>query len=347
MASRTSAGTASASYNVYWQNTAIGGVESDCNYCTSDNNSINSDPKLAPLGGYGATTQTMLPLPGRAAICASSTSLVPASLTTDQHGFPRLNTAYTGSACVDAGAVQTNYQSVKFSSSSYSGEVNQAVSPAPVVSVTENGQNIGGVPVTLAFSGTGTATGLGPVTTTAGVGATFSSLTVDTVGSGGTLSATLQITPTYSITTNPNATLDITLAAQTITFAAPASSVTYGAGPIALSSSATSNLPVSFIVSGPATLSGSTLTFTGAGTVVVTASQAGNADYSAATPVQQTIVVNPATLSVTVNSATRAHGAANPVFSATPSGFVNGDTAASTGLTYSSTATSSSQPGCI
>ncbi len=175
----------------------------------------------------------MLPLPGRAAICASSTSLVPASLTTDQHGFPRLNTAYTGSACVDAGAVQTNYQSVKFSSSSYSGEVNQAVSPAPVVSVTENGQSIGGVPVTLAFSGTGTATGLGPVTTTAGVGATFSSLTVDTVGSGDTLSATLQITPTYSITTNPNATLDITLAAQTITFAAPASSVTYGAGPIA------------------------------------------------------------------------------------------------------------------
>src|SRR6266851_7023975 len=114
---------------------------------------------------------------------------------------------------------RTNCQSVKFSSSSYSGEVNQAVSPAPVVSVTENGQNIGGVPVTLAFSGTGTVTGLGPVTTTAGVGATFSSLTVDTVGSGGTLSATLQITPTYSITTNTNATLDITLAAQTITFA--------------------------------------------------------------------------------------------------------------------------------
>ena len=337
-------GTANGSYNVYWQNTIPGGGTSNCNYCTSDSNGVTSDTKLAALGSYGGPTQTMLPLPGSAAICASSTALVPATLTTDQRGFPRNNSSYTASACVDAGAVQTNYQSVQFSGASYSGLVNQAVSPAPVVSVTENGQNIAGVPVTLSFSGTGTATGLGPATTATGVGATFSGLTVDTAGSD-TLSATLQITPAYSITTNPNATLDITIATQTITFPTLASPVIYGASPVTLNATASSGLTVSYTVSGPATLTGSTLTFTGAGTVVVTASQAGNSSYGAATPVPQTIIVNPAPLSVTVNSATRAYGAANPTFSGTPTGFVNGDTAVSTGLNYSSTATAASQPG--
>ena len=266
-------GTANGSYNVYWQNTIPGGGTSNCNYCTSDSNGVTSDTKLAALGSYGGPTQTMLPLPGSAAICGGSTALVPASLTTDQRGFPRNNTSYTASACVDAGAVQTNYQSVQFSGTSYSGIVNQTVSPAPVVSVTESGQNIAGVPVTLSFSGTGTATGLGPATTATGAGATFSGLTVDTAGSD-TLSATLQITPAYSITTNPNATLDITIAAQTITFPTLASPVIYGASPVTLNATASSGLTVSYTVSGPATLSGSTLTFTGAGTVVVTASQA-------------------------------------------------------------------------
>lgn len=57
---------------------------------------------------------------------------------------------------------------------------------------------------------------------------------------------------------------------------------------------ATSNsgLPVSFrLVSGPATLVGNLLTITDAGSVVISAEQAGNANYSAATPVERTIIV--------------------------------------------------------
>ena len=46
------------------------------------------------------------------------------------------------------------------------------------------------------------------------------------------------------------------------------------------------------VVSGPATVSGSTLTITGVGTVVVAANQAGNTNYTAATQVTQSIVVN-------------------------------------------------------
>ena len=85
-----------------------------------------------------------LPLPGSMAICYGSPALVPPGATTDQRGFPRLNTSYTGYGvahpCLDAGAIQTNYQGVEFSSASYAGIANGPVSPAPVVSVIENGQ---------------------------------------------------------------------------------------------------------------------------------------------------------------------------------------------------------------
>jgi uncharacterized repeat protein (TIGR03803 family) len=63
---------------------------------------------------------------------------------------------------------------------------------------------------------------------------------------------------------------------QTINFG-PLAGQTYGVGPITLSATATSGLPVGFsVLSGPATLSGNVLTVTGAGTVVVQASQPGN-----------------------------------------------------------------------
>ena len=63
--------------------------------------------------------------------------------------------------------------------------------------------------------------------------------------------------------------------AQTITFGA-LPGVTDGVAPITLTATASSGLPVSYAVTGPATVSGSTLTVTGAGSVTVTASQAGN-----------------------------------------------------------------------
>ncbi|MGI4750720.1 MAG: PA14 domain-containing protein [Janthinobacterium lividum] len=81
---------------------------------------------------------------------------------------------------------------------------------------------------------------------------------------------------------------------QTITFAA-ISAKTVGDAPVALAATASSGLAVSFsVVSGPATISGSTLTITGDGTVVVQASQAGNASFNAANTVSQSFVVSPA-----------------------------------------------------
>ena len=58
-----------------------------------------------------------------------------------------------------------------------------------------------------------------------------------------------------------------------------------------LAAAASSGLPVSYSVSGPATISGSLLTATGTGTVTVTATQAGNLTYAAAPTVVRTLSI--------------------------------------------------------
>ena len=75
---------------------------------------------------------------------------------------------------------------------------------------------------------------------------------------------------------------DVTKSNQTITFDAPADK-TFGDAPFILSATSDSELPVAFtVISGPAQLDGSSITLTGAGTVVVRASQAGNGLYNEA-----------------------------------------------------------------
>jgi hypothetical protein len=265
------------SYDVLY-NSVVPSSALACANCVAAGTEYYGNPLLATLGDYGGPTKSMLPLPGGVAICLGSAALVPGGVTTDQRGFARSVTTY-GTSCVDLGAVQSNYQSIQFDRASYAGVTNTAVSPAPVVSVTENGESGGGVPVTLTFAGTGTATGVGPVTTVSGVGASFSGLEGDIAGSGDTLAATLQVTNVISpvnYSLSGRATLDVTADLQTITFTLPTAQVNYGAVPIALSASASSGLPVTFtVISGPGVLSGSTLSITGAGTIVVRASQGG------------------------------------------------------------------------
>jgi hypothetical protein len=81
-------------------------------------------------------------------------------------------------------------------------------------------------------------------------------------------------------------------AAQTITFG-PLPQKTLGSAPFALTATASSGLPVSYLASPAATctVSGATLTLAGIGTCSITASQAGNASYAAATPVTQSFTV--------------------------------------------------------
>ena len=88
-------------------------------------------------------------------------------------------------------------------------------------------------------------------------------------------------------------------AAQTITFAPIA--VQQAGTSIALSASSTSGLPVSFTSSTPAVcgVSGATATLLAGGACTITASQAGNAQYSPAASVPQTFLVNQARQTIT------------------------------------------------
>jgi hypothetical protein len=80
-------------------------------------------------------------------------------------------------------------------------------------------------------------------------------------------------------------------ASQTITF--PTIPNQSGPGTVTLNATASSGLPVSYSVSPSnlAVISGNTVTTMGAGTITVTATQAGNTNYSAATPVSQSFTV--------------------------------------------------------
>jgi sugar lactone lactonase YvrE len=179
-----------------------------------------------------------------------------------------------------------------------------------LVSVSNGGSNN---PATFTVDSSSTGTG------------TFSSTTV----TGTTSSATLTVTQAGSIVVDANElgglasgtyydaapqvqlTLTINKAPQAIVFPQPNSPVTYATNPsttVSLSANggASAN-PVVFTVDPSSTGAGAvstsvlsngtstaTLTVTGAGNIVIDANQVGNADYSAAPQVQQTIVVNQA-----------------------------------------------------
>jgi hypothetical protein len=117
-----------------------------------------------------------------------------------------------------------------------------------------------------------------------------------TIGGGGNLTVTSPLTGNqliYDFTANT-----ITeLLAQTISFPALPTPVISNTA-VTLAATASSGLPVSYAVTGPATLTGSTLTYTAPGTVMVTATQAGNSSYVAAPVVSQTIHVVNATTTI-------------------------------------------------
>lgn len=69
---------------------------------------------------------------------------------------------------------------------------------------------------------------------------------------------------------------------------------------------------------------------------VITATQAGTANYLPATAVARTLTVDPATSQVTAADASRAFAVANPVFTGLVTGVVAGDTITAT---YASSAT--------
>ena len=121
--------------------------------------------------------------------------------------------------------------------------------------------------------------------------------TVNIVGAGTTVITANQVGDNnYNAAPAVTRTLTVNKADHAITFSSlPA--VTYSVGAtLNLTATASSGLEVSYASSNPAvaTVFGNTVTIVGAGTTVITASQAGNTNYNPATSADQTLTVNPA-----------------------------------------------------
>lgn len=114
---------------------------------------------------------------------------------------------------------------------------------------------------------------------------------------------------------------------EVITFPAIAVHI-YGDDDISLAAVSNNNgIPIIYSIDQPgvAVLTGSKLHIVNAGTVTVTASQAGDEVNNAAKSVAQIITINKKSLTVTAKDVLRPFGQVNPVFSVGYEGFVNGD----------------------
>jgi sugar lactone lactonase YvrE len=179
----------------------------------SDGNLVGGTVSLAALGNYGGPTQTLIPLPGSTAVCAGLQADIPSGVTTDQRSEPNTNATYPGyspgTACVDTGAVQTNY-SLAFAQQPSTVPPNVTMSPAPEVELLESGAtfadkaNTFAIPLALT-TGPGTLTGgLASTSVTTGI-ATYAALSIDTPAAGDVLTATLALNPAA----NPAPTLTL------------------------------------------------------------------------------------------------------------------------------------------
>ena len=155
---------------------------------------------LAPLGNYGGPTQTMIPLPGSGAICAGLQGSLPANVTTDQRGL--IFDPNCPANSVDSGAVQSNYALSFTTEPPASVTAAIAMSPAPVVTVTESGNLLEAGPATVSVTDAGSDLASTPATaatSTANGQASFSSLVFINAETSDTLSASLTLNGAVSI----------------------------------------------------------------------------------------------------------------------------------------------------
>jgi sugar lactone lactonase YvrE len=139
---------------------------------------------------------------------------------------------------------------------------------------------------------------------------------------------------TYAAAPSVNQSFSVSQGSQTVTFAALPNRA-LSSGSFRVSATASSGLTVSFtsLTLPVCTVSGSTVTLVAVGTCTIQASQAGNASYTAATPVPQTFFVTPSTQTITFGAlSSRAYGSGSFGLTAT----------ASSGLTVSFASTTSS-----
>lgn len=255
-------------------------------------NSINSGAAYAFAQIGGSWTQMAEPVAPDSASSDLYGNSVAISGTTILAGAPRHNGTSTSGAAYVSAEVASQLQIVQQPSA---GSVNSRIGNV-IVQVEDaagNPLSSSGVPVAITSNPAG-VTGTLTVNTSNG-SAVFGDLAFSSAGS---YTLTVSAPGLGSAT---GASIQISQISQTITFGG-LSSQTLLASPISISASASSGLPVSFasLTSSICTVSGNTVTLVAAGQCTIQASQAGNAVYSAAAPVNQSFQITSALKSQTI-----------------------------------------------
>ncbi len=292
---------------------------------------------LPQLGNNGWPSETMLPPPGSATICAGLASAAAgAGLTTDERGVAMNLTAanagdYTGvggycpAGSVDAGAVQTDYALAFTVAPPSAGTApGTSMSPAPAVTLTENGAAFTASSVSIALTDANADLTSSPATAWTSSGtAVFSSLLFTNSTSGDTLLATLPLTSSLSIS-EPSTSFSVVTTASTVT-AAASQTATFSASSqsVALSATVTSTAgtvnggTVIFTVFNGATQIGASTSAanvtngtasssytlpggTNAGTYTIVATYSGTSGFASSSDNTHVFSINPATALITV-----------------------------------------------
>ena len=151
-------------------------------------------------------------------------------------------------------------------------------------------------------------------------GATTSTLTITGALSTDAGSYRAVATNASGAVTSTAATLTVSKAAQDIGFS-PLPNKTFGDSTFTLAATASSGLALSYSSATPtvATVAGNVVTIVGAGSSVITASQAGNSEYAAAANATQTLTVNKAAATVTLAGLTATYNNSPKAVTATTS----------------------------
>jgi len=179
----------------------------------------------------------------------------------------------------------------------------------------------------IAYTGPAAPTGAVTITVDSGTAATATctgsssplsctaSYTTSSLTTGNhTITASLAVSTNYTAASG-TATLTVNQATPTITFTVPGH--TYGNAPFTVSAISNSTGAFTYsVVSGPASISGSTVTLTGAGSVTLLASEAADTNYIASSQ-QATFLVAQAAPSVSVSAVSSVLGTASATLTST------------------------------
>jgi sugar lactone lactonase YvrE len=296
-------------------NTAVGSTSSDSPKTVTLQNS-GSAPLIFPVptSGLNPTIAAGFTLGGgstcpRLTTSSSSATLaVGASCTCLVSFSPTVAGSNSGSLAPTDTAL--NGAAPSYTTQSIS--LNGLATGPPTITFTVPNHTYGDAPFTVSA----TSNSSGAITYSVASGpATISGHTVTLTGAGTVVLHAAQAASSPYTAGTTNATFTVAGASPTITFTI--ANKTYGVSPFAVSATSNSSGALTYsVVSGPATISGSTVTITGAGTVILQASQAASGNYAAATQ-NATFTVAAAAPTISFTVANKTYGVSPFAVSAT------------------------------